>query len=598
MIAKGTTHNNGAKLAQYMITGKDGERAELWQLSGFEAANIKDAFRNVQIMAEGTKCTQPFFHVQVRNREGETLTRQQWEHAANRIEDMLGLTNQPRAIAFHTNEKTGHEHMHIAWSRIDENTLTAKPLPFFKDRLKKISRELELHFGLEPVTSERRGTIKYAPTRAQEEQARRLGLDVHEIRNGIRECWDRSDSGRSFEVALADKGLRLAQGERRDFIVIDREGGMHALGKRILGVSAAQIRERMSDLSRDHLPTVEQARESIRDVSRDRKKEAKAPSWDRDREERLWQDAVIKAAIVKEKTERQFIDPEKKKKERRGSREERKWPAMPPQTHRTDPMTFGRAADQVGQDNRPEIAKGMTGRIRNLWRESDTPKAFAAALDDKGIGLAKVTKQEAERSQKEAESAKAAGRYAPAFREGEIVAVTAPRLEYQRDGGIVASRSVHRLDPAMAKTFIAALGRNPKLQGIDATKLALRDKAQQRSLTWEATRLENATRTGRIRPPKAGKAIKAAGRAAGAPLRSAGKALNVVANLLESLLAPKLTPEQIRQGERARDKREAEAEMSIDFAKYTSGLAQERRVREQEREAARQRERERDGRDR
>ena len=31
MIAKGTTHNNGAKLARYMTTGKEGERAELWQ---------------------------------------------------------------------------------------------------------------------------------------------------------------------------------------------------------------------------------------------------------------------------------------------------------------------------------------------------------------------------------------------------------------------------------------------------------------------------------------------------------------------------------------------------------------------------------------
>jgi len=183
MIAKGTAHNKGAKLAQYMTTGKDGERAELWQLRGFEATGIKDAFRDVQTMADGTKCQQPFFHVQVRNREGEKLTRQQWEITANRIERMLGLTGQPRAIAFHTNEETGHEHMHVAWSRIDQNTLTAKQLPFFKERLKRISRELELHFGLTPVKNEREGPIKYAPTRAQEEQARRLGVDIHEMRS-------------------------------------------------------------------------------------------------------------------------------------------------------------------------------------------------------------------------------------------------------------------------------------------------------------------------------------------------------------------------------------------------------------------------------
>ena len=49
----------------------------------------------------------------------------------------------------------------------------------------------------------------------------------------IRNCWDRSDCGLSFQAALEHEGLILAQGERRDFIVVDREGGPHALGKRI-----------------------------------------------------------------------------------------------------------------------------------------------------------------------------------------------------------------------------------------------------------------------------------------------------------------------------------------------------------------------------
>jgi hypothetical protein len=73
MIAKGTPHNNGARLARYMITGKDGERAELEELFGFAAHDIRDAFRSVHVMAEATRCQQPFFHVQVRNPEGEKL---------------------------------------------------------------------------------------------------------------------------------------------------------------------------------------------------------------------------------------------------------------------------------------------------------------------------------------------------------------------------------------------------------------------------------------------------------------------------------------------------------------------------------------------
>ncbi len=115
MIAKGTTHNNGAKLAKYLTTGKDGERAELWELCGFAAGDIRDAFRSVHVLAQATHCQKPFFHVQIRCPDGEELTREQWRLVADRIESKLGLTDQPRAIAFHIDERTGHEHMHLAF---------------------------------------------------------------------------------------------------------------------------------------------------------------------------------------------------------------------------------------------------------------------------------------------------------------------------------------------------------------------------------------------------------------------------------------------------------------------------------------------------
>ena len=78
MIAKGNTHDNGARLARYITTGKDGELAELWELRGFALRDITDAFRSVHVTAAKGQCRQPFFHVQVRNPEGETLTRAQW----------------------------------------------------------------------------------------------------------------------------------------------------------------------------------------------------------------------------------------------------------------------------------------------------------------------------------------------------------------------------------------------------------------------------------------------------------------------------------------------------------------------------------------
>jgi len=100
-------------------------------------------------------------------------------------------------------------------------------------------------------------------------------------------------------------------GERRDFVVIDGAGGLHALGKRILDVTAAKIRDRLSDLSRQELPTVEMARAFIQEHGQEKspQQEKAAPAWDRDRADRKWQDAVINASIEKEKDRRQFVEP-------------------------------------------------------------------------------------------------------------------------------------------------------------------------------------------------------------------------------------------------------------------------------------------------
>jgi hypothetical protein len=262
VIAKGTPHANGARLAAYLVTGKDGETAELYELRGFAEADIVAAFRSEHVIARGTRCEQPFFHCQVRNPAGEQLSRAQWEKVAGKIESKLGLTGQPRAVAFH--KKDGHEHMHVAWSRIDRDTLKAKPLPFYKLRLKEVCRALEVEFGLTMVRNEREATEPKAASRAERDQANRLGVDIEAVRQNIRDAWTRSDSGQAFVAALSAEGMTLCKGDRRDYVVIDGQGGIHALGKRLLGVSAADTRARLDGLGpADSLPTIEVAREAL-----------------------------------------------------------------------------------------------------------------------------------------------------------------------------------------------------------------------------------------------------------------------------------------------------------------------------------------------
>jgi hypothetical protein len=260
MIAKGNLHSHGQKLATYLVTGKEDERAELVELKGFASSNIREAFIDVMIQAEATRCERPFFHAHVRLPEGEALTRDQWLYVADRIEQQLGFEGQGRAVSFHE-QPNGDRHLHVAWSRIDLDQMRAIDPGLYKNQLKEVSRQLERELDLTRVRNERPEERKtLSAGRGEFEQARRLGTDLTDIRETIRACWERSDNGRSFEAALAEHGLVLARGDRRDFVVIDPAGGDHALGKRITGTTAAETRARLSDIDKQQLPSVDQAK--------------------------------------------------------------------------------------------------------------------------------------------------------------------------------------------------------------------------------------------------------------------------------------------------------------------------------------------------
>jgi hypothetical protein len=163
-------------------------------------------------------------------------------------------------VVFH-HQEDGTTHMHMAWSRIDLETMRAIDPGLYKNKLVEVSRQLEGELGLTPVSSERNPEHQtLSAGRDEFEQSRRLGTDLREIRETIRDCWDRSDNGQSFSAALESEGLILARGDRRDFVVVDHEGGDHALGKRITGAAAAETRARLADIDRAALPSVENAK--------------------------------------------------------------------------------------------------------------------------------------------------------------------------------------------------------------------------------------------------------------------------------------------------------------------------------------------------
>jgi hypothetical protein len=272
MIAKGNLHGDGGKLGAYLTTAGKNERAELVELRGFASDDIRTAFLDVEVQAYGTRCQKPFFHGYVRLAHGEDLDREQWRHVADRMEKRLGFAGQPRAIAFH-HLADGTTHMHVAWSRIDVAQMRAIDPGMFKNHLKEISRRLEKELGLTQVPNERAAHDKTrAPDRKEFEEARRLKTDLKAIRTAIHDCFQQSDGGKALKAALEAHGLLLANGDRRDcFVVIDPAGGQHALNKKLTGLTLAETRERLGDLDRTQLPSVDdaQARQEARAAARE-----------------------------------------------------------------------------------------------------------------------------------------------------------------------------------------------------------------------------------------------------------------------------------------------------------------------------------------
>ena len=90
------------------------------------------------------------------------------------------------------------------------------------------------------------------------------GIDPQDVKAEVTALWREADSGKAFRTALAQRGYVLAQGDRRDFCIIDGSGQEHSLARRIDGVKAADIRLRMSDIDRDDLPRVGDGRSERR----------------------------------------------------------------------------------------------------------------------------------------------------------------------------------------------------------------------------------------------------------------------------------------------------------------------------------------------
>jgi hypothetical protein len=175
------------------------------------------------------------------------------------FENEMGFENQPRVLVMH--EKDGRQHLHVVYSRIDENGHAISASWNYLHH-EKSAREIEKRLGMEKtqgVFIDRAGKRpERTPSHAAIQQAERLKLDLNQIKTEVRQLYQCSDNGNAFVAALESEGYTIARGDLGSHVLVDRFGGVHSL-LRLVDVKADVLRATLSDYSLQNLPSVQVA---------------------------------------------------------------------------------------------------------------------------------------------------------------------------------------------------------------------------------------------------------------------------------------------------------------------------------------------------
>ncbi|MEW8051126.1 MAG: hypothetical protein AB2809_12180 [Candidatus Thiodiazotropha sp.] len=260
MILKGKQRAHGRQLGNYLLKIGQNEHVEIHELRGFVTTDLPSALSEIDAISKGTRAKQPFFSLSLNPPPAERVPIEAFETAIEQIERKLGLDGQPRAIVFH--EKEGRRHAHAVWSRIDTAEMKAINLPYFKMKLKDVSRELYLahQWKMPPGLTDRKDRNPLNFSLQEWQQTKRAGLNPKDIKRIFQDCWSVSDSRKAFEQALLTQGFVLARGDRRGYVAVDYQAEVYAISK-YAGVRTKAVWERLGDLQT--LPSVDQAKAHI-----------------------------------------------------------------------------------------------------------------------------------------------------------------------------------------------------------------------------------------------------------------------------------------------------------------------------------------------
>ena len=255
MILIGSQRSGAADLANHLMKDEN-DHVLVHEVSGFASDNLHDAFKEADALSRGTRCKQFLFSLSINPPADKELTTEQFMAAVDKAEAKLGLTGQPRAVVFHEKltasysgqEAVNRRHCHAVWSRIDTDEMKAIRLSHSKLKLLELSRELHIEHGIKMPEglAERSKSDSKSFTYAEWQQAQRFGHDPRERKAAIQDAWATSDNKEALTYALDERGYVLAKGDKRGFVVLDRDMEVHSLARQI-GIKAKDVKARLGN---------------------------------------------------------------------------------------------------------------------------------------------------------------------------------------------------------------------------------------------------------------------------------------------------------------------------------------------------------------
>lgn len=285
MLAGATRGSGGWGLARHLVSRKHGQVATLLDVRFLGAESVKEALDELVSGSAHGRTDEPVHHVHVDppiGAESEALFAR-WHEL---YETEFGLENAPRITVEHV--KDGRTHRHVVYSLVNDDG-SVVDLHHDYARREKISRIIEHEFGLPMVAGKHnRAVVAFlrkegrdsaadamvaaglttaerpvAVTPRERHQAERTHVDPDALGRDVLSAWTSSDGVRSFRTAILQSGLRLAQGDDSDVVVVDHAGGTHSL-TRLLGkhskaagqprINAKDVRLRLGAL--DDIPAL------------------------------------------------------------------------------------------------------------------------------------------------------------------------------------------------------------------------------------------------------------------------------------------------------------------------------------------------------